>query len=295
MTTPTDTLIHITDLHFWEVVKNPFALLNKRFLGNANVIYRRRKEFRMAQAEPYADHLAGLGISECLIGGDFTSTATHAEYRMGRAFVDGLTRRGLNVHLMPGNHDVYTFESVRARRFEHYFAGLAPDTGYPCALALPGGTPLILTPTVCPNYLSSAGRVTRAEAEATRALVEAAPPGPVFVAGHYPILHRTASYTSPRSRQLRNAELLLTALGESGRDILYIAGHVHRFSFTRDARYPNLRHLTTGAFFLQRPGDACQGAFSTVSARADGFQVDWHSFDGAWSATRVDVAADGAD
>ena len=34
---------------------------------------------------------------------------------MGRAFVDGLTRRGLNVHLMPGNHDVYTFESVRAR------------------------------------------------------------------------------------------------------------------------------------------------------------------------------------
>ena len=31
MTTPTDTLIHITDLHFWEVVKNPFALLNKRF------------------------------------------------------------------------------------------------------------------------------------------------------------------------------------------------------------------------------------------------------------------------
>lgn len=282
MTTPRDTLIHITDLHFWGIVKNPLALLNKRFLGNANVIYRRRHEFHMPQAALYGAHLAALGISECLIGGDFTSTATHKEYEMGKDFVDSLVRGGMNVHLMPGNHDVYTFESVRTRRFQQYFGAFAPAEGYPCRITLPGGTPLILAPTVCPNFLSSAGRITDREIEATRALVEACPQGPILVSGHYPVLHRTAGYTSGRSRQLRNAEALRQALGETGRPILYIAGHVHRFSYTRDNVYPNLLHLTTGAFFLKRPHDPCRGAFSTIRTDGSGFAVAWHRFDAAW-------------
>ena len=31
------SFIHITDLHFWELVLNPFRLLNKRAIGNVNV------------------------------------------------------------------------------------------------------------------------------------------------------------------------------------------------------------------------------------------------------------------
>jgi hypothetical protein len=282
MTPPRDTLIHITDLHFWEIVKNPLALLNKRFLGNANVIYRRRHEFHMPQAAVYGAHLAALGIPECLIGGDFTSTATHKEYEMGKDFVDSLVRGGMNVHLMPGNHDVYTFESVRTRRFQRYFGAFTPAEGYPCRITLPGGTPLILAPTVCPNLLSSAGRITNREIEATRALVDACPEGPILVSGHYPMLHRTAGYTSGKSRQLRNAEALRQALGESGRTILYIAGHVHRFSYTRDNRYPNLLHLTTGAFFLKRPHEQCRGAFSTIATDGTDFSVAWHRFDEGW-------------
>jgi len=282
MSNPTDTLIHITDLHFWQVVKNPFALLNKRFIGNANVIYRRRKEFNMAQAEIYGEHLASLEISECLIGGDFTSTSTPREFAMGRAFVEGLVHHGLNVHILPGNHDVYTFEAHRSRRFEEVFDGYAPAEGYPCALRLPGGTPLILAPTVCPNLLSSAGRITDTEAAAVRELIKACPPGPVLVAGHYPVLHHTAGYSSAKSRQLRNAEALRTAMGDSGREILYLAGHVHRFSYTQDETYPNLRHVTTGAFFHKRPKEDYRGAFSTVAIEDGQFQVAWHKFDQAW-------------
>ena len=291
MTDSTDTLIHITDLHFWEVVKNPFALMNKRFLGNANVFYRRRKEFHMGQAAAYSAHLAKLGISECLIGGDFTSTATPREYEMGRAFTDDLVRRGMRVHVMPGNHDVYTFESHRARRFESYFGDYAPSGGYPHATALPGGTPLILVPTVCPNFLSSAGRISNTEATQVRRMIEACPAGPVLVAGHYPVLHKTAGYTSGRSRQLRNAEALRAAMGETGRDILYLAGHVHRFSYTQDAGYPGLRHLTTGAFFLKRPTEICRGAFSTIQVAGGQFHVAWHTFDQDWETVDAEVAA----
>lgn len=289
MTTPRDSLIHITDLHFWEIVKNPLHLLNKRFLGNVNVVYRRRHEFHMPQAAVYGEHLANLGISECLIGGDFTSTATHKEFQMGKDFVESLVRGGMKVHLMPGNHDVYTFESVRSRRFHHYFEGLTPPEGYPCRLTLPGGTPLILVPTVCPNLLSSAGRISDVEIEATRTLLDACPDGPVLVSGHYPLLHKTAGYTSSKSRQLRNADALRRTLGESRRSILYIAGHVHRFSYTRDAQFPNLCHMTTGAFFLKRPNENCRGAFSTIRTDAQGFTVSWHRFDQAWETVDAEV------
>lgn len=291
MTSPTDTLIHITDLHFWEIVRNPFALMNKRFLGNANVIYRRRHEFHMGQAVAYSEHLASLGIRDCLIGGDFTSTATPGEYQMGKDFVVDLESRGMNIHLMPGNHDVYTFESVRAGRFHQYFGAYAPGAGYPHATALPGGTPLVLVPTVCPNVLSSAGRITDAEAAATRKLIEACPAGPVLVAGHYPVLHHTSSYRSGQSRRLRNADALRSAMGETGRNILYIAGHVHRFSYTQDDRYPFLRHLTTGAFFLKRPLEDCRGAFSTIRAEGDAFRVSWHRFEAGWQTAEVEVEA----
>jgi len=289
MTQPADTIIHITDLHFWQIIRNPLALMNKRLLGNANVIYRRRKEFHMGQAAIYGEHLASLGISECLIGGDFTSTATPGEYEMGKAFVDGLARRGMRVYVMPGNHDVYTFESHRARRFEHYFADYAPNAGYPHATTLPGGTGLILAPTVCPNMLSSAGRITDAEIRAVRELLETAPAGPVLVAGHYPVLHRTAGYTSAKSRQLRNAEAFRIAMGQSGREILYLAGHVHRFSYTQDADFPNLRHMTTGAFFLKRPKDDCRGAFSTIQVAGGEFRVAWHRFAQHWDTVDAEV------
>lgn len=289
MTTPVDSLIYITDLHFWEIVRNPFTLMNKRFLGNANVIYRRRKEFHMAQGEPYSAHLASLGIGECLIGGDFTSTATHGEFQKGRAFVDGLVRHGMHVEILPGNHDVYTFESVRAKRFEAYLGPFMPEEGYPARRTLPGGTPLLLVPTACPNWLSSAGRITPGEVAATRDLLDACPDGPVLVAGHYPLLHRTPGYKSPPGRQLRNAEALRIALGETGRTILYAAGHVHRFSYTQDPDFPGLTHLTTAAFFLQRPGDACRGAFSVIHATKDGFDVEWHKHEDAWSRERLAV------
>lgn len=287
MTAPRDTLVHITDLHFWEIVKNPFALLNKRFLGNANVIYRRRHEFHMHQAATYLEHLATLGLDQCLIGGDFTSTATPGEYRLGRAFVDDLVARGLAVHLIPGNHDVYTFESVRRKRFEQFFNGLTPNEGYPARIDLAGGTPLILTPTVCANYLSSAGRITAEEVEKTRALVEACPPGPVLVAGHYPLLHKTGAYTSGKSRQLRNADALRAALGRTNRPILYVAGHVHRFSYTRDRDFPALLHLTTAAFFLKRPKESMAGAFSVIGTGPEGFSVSWHRFESGWTSEAV--------
>ncbi len=286
-TPPTDRLLHITDVHFWHIVLNPLRLLNKRFLGNANVVLRRARHIHMEQAEAFADAAAATGIRTVVLGGDYTSTALDEEFVLAADFMRGLRARGMTVHIVPGNHDFYTFESLRARRFEKHLAEFMPENGYPARVLLPGGTPLILVSTVCPNVVSSRGRITEREIADVADLVRSAPPGPVVVAGHYPLLHQANTYHSPPARQLRKAEAFRKALGETGRMIQYMAGHVHRFSYTRDEQYPNLAHLTTAAFLLHRPGEGTAGAMGELTVRPGGFTACRHDFRGTWQRERL--------
>ncbi|MDQ1256094.1 MAG: hypothetical protein QG656_690 [Candidatus Hydrogenedentes bacterium] len=277
---PTDTFIHIADLHFWKVVWNPLRLANKRILGMANVYFSRRRHFAMANAEPFADAVAATGVKDLLLTGDFTSTALDEEFVMAAAFVRGLADRGLRIALAPGNHDVYTFEARRKRRFERYFADFLPEGGYPARVTLPGGTPLILTPTAVPNALSARGLIAPEVIERTLALIAESPLDPVVVAAHYPLLPKTDTYASTRQHRLRNAAQFRQRLGETGRHILYVAGHVHHASYVRDPKYPALEYLTTGCLFRRdRHGE---GEFSIVRVSPEDFDVIRHIHRGAW-------------
>ncbi|HNV20528.1 MAG TPA: metallophosphoesterase [Candidatus Hydrogenedentes bacterium] len=283
-----DRLVHIADLHFWSVVWNPFALASKRFLGNLNIVLRRGRHFRMERAEPFADYVASLGIPALLMTGDFTSTSTDAEFRRAREFVDGLVKRGFDVALMPGNHDVYTFREAREGRFEQHFGPYLPPGGFPALRTLPGGTSLVMVPTVCANLISSAGRISAEEAAATDTLLRAAS-DPVIVAAHYPVLHETDAYASGVNRRLRNAGALHRVVGECGKRVLYAAGHVHRFSYTRDPRFPNVSHLSSGAFFYHQPRQDCFGEFSEIDVVPGGFRVHRHVYrNGAWERQPVE-------
>lgn len=282
-----DRLIHIADLHFWEIVWNPLRLLNKRLLGNANVLLRRHKEFLVDRAEAYADAVAATGASTALLTGDFTSTSTAREFKAGAAFACGLEARGLRVWAIPGNHDVYTFESTRKRRFEKHLGRFLPEGGLPARVNLPGGTPLVLVPTVCPNLISSRGRITGVEAAAAARMIDECPPGPILVAGHYPVLHKTGAYESSWGRRLRNAGALHAALARAKGPLLYLAGHVHRFSYVSDPVQNRVFHLTTPAFFLHRHGQSEEGAFTEIRIVDNMFEAIQYTYDGIWRSVRA--------
>lgn len=276
-----DTILHVADLHFWKFVRNPFRLLSKRVLGNANVYLRRRHEFPMAQAEALIEGLEATGERQALLTGDFSSTALDEEFVLARAFVDTLATRGFSVHLLPGNHDVYTYESHRLKRFERHFAPYIPEAGYPAASQFPGGTPLVLVPTVGPNFLSSKGWISVEEIRKTAELLQDIK-APTIVAGHYPVLNETPGYRLTTNRLLRNADGLRRVLGESGVPILYVAGHVHRFSHVQDSVYPNLTHLCTGAFFRDNTRESIRGEFSRIRISESGFEVHRYVLREAW-------------
>jgi 3',5'-cyclic AMP phosphodiesterase CpdA len=235
----------------------------------------------MERAWDYVDYVASLPQSDVIITGDFASTATEWEFEQGAHFCQLLTDAGKHVTVIPGNHDVYTFESQRKQSFAKHFFAWIPHEPLPCVQSLSGGTPVLYVPTVCANWLSSKGRTTKYELDTASLLLEKLE-GPVVVAGHYPFLNKTDGYETNANRQLRDPDTLKIMLGESGKEILYICGHVHRFSDTTLSRYPNIRHLTTGAFFRTAHESNADGELTVVEL-GDGFTVTRHLHrDGAW-------------
>lgn len=276
-----DRFLHLTDFHFWEVVFNPFRFLNKRIIGNVNVFMKRRHEFFMDRAEAYADYAGTLGAPDALLTGDFTSTATPREFEMARQFVLRLEHNGITPVAIPGNHDVYTFESVRKKQFQKFMEPWIPAKALPCTIELRGGTPVILVPTVRPNIMSSQGYVGPRAIRDVATLLEQVD-GPVVVAAHYPILHKTGNYVAPVGRRLLNAEGLRQALGKHPHPVLYIAGHNHRFHLARDETFKHVTHLCTASLLWQDERSGTKGEFCELAVDGDGVQVIRHVCRESW-------------
>jgi 3',5'-cyclic AMP phosphodiesterase CpdA len=282
-----DHILFFTDLHFWTLVRNPLHLLNKRFIGNVNVYVKRRHHFPLENARPFAKFALETGARTLIIGGDLTSTASHAEFQMAVEFLKHIEEQGVKIHVIPGNHDVYTFESVRSRRFAQYCAGWMPEGGYPARCTLRGGTEVVLLSTVRPNLLSSKGEMDPASIEAAGELIAGSAPGPVMVFGHYPLLDETAGYTLTKNRRMVGAELLRKTMADTGREVLYVAGHVHRHSSTRDPMFPNLHHVTSPALFNHWGPAHRYGGFLEIKSFADRTDVRHHWKESEWLSETV--------
>ena len=262
--------------------------MNKRLLGNLTVILHRQYEFVMERAEAYADAVAATGVSSVLLTGDFTSTSTDEEFEMAAAFVRGLKSRGLAVFLVKGNHDCYTYESVRHGRFEYHFKGLLPTEGYPARVVMPGGTSLILVPTARPRLLTAKGHVSR-ETVATIEKLLGDCGSTVIVAGHYPLLGHTHAYMSGPFHDMQNASVLRKLLGSCGKHVLYVSGHVHSFSYVRDRKYPSMEHLCTDTFFRTKKESDNHGSFSEVTVQDGAFNVFRHIKHQQWEVDKMSV------
>jgi len=276
-----DKFLHIADLHFWRLTFNPMRQLNKRVLGNLNLFLKRRHEFVMENAEPFLDQVTSVGIPDAVFTGDFTTTSLSEEFEMSQTFMRRATDAGLRAVVIPGNHDVYTFAAERKDIFQHHLHEWASEDPLPVIHRLPGGTPVLLAPTVCANWVSSKGVILEAEIDKTRSLLDSVD-DQVIVAGHYPLLTETDAYTLTPGRMLRGAEELRRAMGESGKSILYICGHVHRFSYVADPQFANLRHLTTGTLFGRNHAQHRDGEFSEIHTNGADWAVFNHVHDGGW-------------
>lgn len=114
-------LAHLSDLHFSSWDWNPAQFFSKRWLGNLNFLFGRRRIFSHDRLASLPAFYKSQGITHVLITGDLSTTSAPAEFQKAREFVDSLQAEGLKVFCIPGNHDQYTRKAYRNHLFYDYF------------------------------------------------------------------------------------------------------------------------------------------------------------------------------
>ena len=138
-------VLHFSDIH----LPVPFSrlelrrLFGKRGLGALNLFLNRLRHFRQARKK-----LASLAafadsheIDLVIFTGDCTNLGTAPEFAAAREAMDGLTRAPLGLVVVPGNHDLYTEDSIQEKLFEREFGAFL--TSDPPELSGEGGWPLV--------------------------------------------------------------------------------------------------------------------------------------------------------
>ncbi len=266
-------IIHITDLHFFEFPKNILKLFNKRILGCLNWEWNRKKWFDFSTAKRFLNQLEQYKNTVVLVSGDLTVTALEEEFLLAKKFIDDIRKRSFPLYVIPGNHDYYTFEAIRKKRYETFLSEYLLSEKYPTVISLYDGTPLILIHTVKPNFLSSRGVIDKDQLHRLREIIPSLDK-PAVVCGHYPVLHHTKEYHSSYSRQLKNAHLLREVLVQTKVPILYIAGHVHHYSLSKDETNPLITYLCSPPLFYSKVRN---GGFCEITLENGNFNIKLNS------------------
>lgn len=161
------------------------------------------------------------------MGGDFTTTALPEEFSLAAQFVQSLSLPWIAI---PGNHDHYTKQSLRQKRFYRYFANEPPSWGSLARERLEVH-PLcdkwwvIALDTAMPTSLSSSQGTFPLSLETSlqNALSWIPSTDKILLFNHYPFFLHDAPH-----RTLQGGERLEAILRSDRRILLYLQGHTHR-------------------------------------------------------------------
>ena len=233
-------ILHFSDIHIatpW--VEVPWQKwIGKRSLAFVNLLAGRARRFAESRAK-----LAALDrfrreqrVDLVLFTGDYTALGLEAELAAARLVVEPLMAAPLGFVNVPGNHDLYLYDSLRGRWFERHFGDtlrsdlrVGPDDPWPLVRLVEPDVAVIALNGARPNPppWRSSGRVPAAQLAALRELLHDGRLAGrfTFVLSHYPPLLADGSRDRPRHRLVNDEELLAACAGLERGAIL--SGHVH--------------------------------------------------------------------
>lgn len=252
-------ILHFSDIHLERdrgVLGRYVAglRLDKRALGLANLILRRRRRFRHApeKVAALAPLLDAHRVDYVLCTGDYTALGADGELAHARRAIDPLTRAPLGYGTVPGNHDVYVKDPGDfASRFGAFLETdlpdyRAPDSPYPWVRLLGDGLAVVGVDSARPNPQPwrSSGRIPAPQLDALERLLGAPELADrfVIVATHYAPRLENGQPDAPL-HGLVNADELFHALRPARRGMVAF-GHVHR---RYRVRVPECPLLLSGA------------------------------------------------
>lgn len=261
---------HVTDIHV-EVPPTLGELGNKRLLGAVNLyILGRSHHFSVETQRGLVQAVCDVAPDVVLCTGDLTASGTEAEFAAARELLAPITGR-FPFFVIPGNHDVYTGESVG--RFERHFAEWAgPSRRF-------GDLDVVALDVCRPDWLSR-GRAGERLAAFEAAL---AGTGPAWVMVHYPLRGRDGAPYRPFTRAIADAADIEAALARHPRVTTVLHGHEHHgFRTTIPREGPPLVQLDPGASgYAWLPKRRRTAHFNVYDLEGESLTVTRYAWDGA--------------
>lgn len=225
-------LAHISDLHFGAFSLSPTQFFSKRWIGNFNFLFTRKKKFCYDRLLELITFFKEEGVTHVLITGDLSVTSRRVEFKMGDDFISLLKKEGLKVFVIPGNHDHYTRLSDRKKKFYKFFDAKFNPT---CPLSLKEdkvtytkleeGLWLVgIDTATATGFNSCQGYFSPQAAESLETALKAIPSHDrVILFNHYPLFHNEEG-----KKGLIGSNLLKAILNKHPNVVLYLNGHTHR-------------------------------------------------------------------
>jgi 3',5'-cyclic AMP phosphodiesterase CpdA len=210
-------IAHITDIH---VERRPSLaeLGNKRLAGAVNLyLLGRSAHFTPAAQAALVRAVEAKAPDLVLCTGDLTATATEAEFEAAAELVAPLRAR-FPWLAIPGNHDVYTGESLG--RFARHFGPVEA-----VAVHAVGEVDVVLVDVCHPDWLSRGWLGAEGLDALEKAL--AGSDRPALVALHYPLRGRRGDRYAPSTRACIDAEAIEATIARHARVRLVVHGHEH--------------------------------------------------------------------
>lgn len=201
-------------------------------MGNFNFFLFRRKTFFPSKVKALIEFFKQEKVTHVIVTGDLSSTSQDVEFKMARELILSFEKEGMEVFVIPGNHDVYTKKAERLKRFFDYFPPKKSENAF-CLkkdglslhfLDKEKKKPLILLNTAKANNLISAEGLFNVDLELKlKNLLDSLPKDSnILIANHYPPFERPH-----KIHNLLRKEELLKILKNRPNLLFYLNGHTH--------------------------------------------------------------------
>jgi 3',5'-cyclic AMP phosphodiesterase CpdA len=247
-------LAHISDFHCTKLTLNPLHLFPKRIFGHLHWIFGRKNSFSTLPLEELSHLFLNLKVDLILLGGDFTSSSMHEEFRFAKSLIEKMNAPSI---ALPGNHDHYTLRSYKEGRFYQYFTnpnptlGSLPKIGVE-AQKIDSSLWVVSLDTSVPNKAtSSRGMFSETQEKQLEKILSQIPKeDKIILFNHFPFFQQE----DPK-RTLERGEALQEIIRKNFNIVLYLHGHTHRHCVA-DLRSNNLPIILDS-------GSCCQKANAT--------------------------------
>jgi len=236
-------LAHLSDLHFSHLEWGLSQFFSKRWIGNVNLFFKRKRTFVPEALTSLIPLLHEQKVDVVLITGDLSSTSHEKEFALAEAFIENLRQENFKVFLLPGNHDQYTKKAFRQKLFYQFFDKFAASD-LPFSLKEDGLTAshlghswwlITLDTAIATSLLSSNGYFSpQLEDKLERALEQIPADHQVILSNHFPLFANESARKS-----LIRREALRQVIERFPKIRLFLHGHSHRHTIA-DLRSSNL-------------------------------------------------------